>query len=244
LSLLAATVLPLLTVLALLAFLALLTLTLLSSLALLTGLRLLTLLIALLLTVAVATRVFIETPSQRIKIVSQLPRAIEILFRTRTVRAARALFCRLQTFRKIIQAAFNCAFIGTTTALLTVLLALLTLLTGGLPAILLATLSLLTGLLPIERLFTFANPLSNAIASESFRRVLQLSRRALLSLPLPLAHRARRRFDVLLQTADRISQRVFSFRQLLASLARVLILRALPATPRETLHIFRDLTLT
>ena len=203
LALLTATILSLLTVLALLAFLALLTLTLLSSLALLTGLCLLTLLIALLLTIAVATRVFIETPSQRIKIVSQLPRPIEILFRTRTVRAAGALFCRLQTFRQVIQAAFNRALVRTATALLTVLLPLLALLTGGLPAILLATLSLLTALLPIERLFTFANPLCNAIAGESFRRVLQLSRRSLLalSLPLALAHRARRRFDVLLQTA-------------------------------------------
>ena len=205
LALLAATVLSLLTVLALLAFLALLTLTLLSSLALLTGLRLLTLLIALLLTVAVASRVFIETPSQRIKIVSQLPRAIEILFRTRTVRAAGALFCRLQTFRQIIQAAFNRALVRTATALLTVLLPLLAWLTGGLLAILLATLSLLTALLtglPVERLFTFANPLCDAIARESLGRVLQLSRRSLLSLPLPLAQRARRRFDVLLQTAD------------------------------------------
>ncbi len=248
--------LPLLAVLTLLALLA--TLTLLTFLPLwalallLTTLALLSLLLALLiaLLLTVATRVFIEPPPQRIEVVSQLPRAVEILFRTRTVRAARALLRRLQTLGQIIQTALDRTLIrATAAALLTVLLALLGLLPGSLLAILLTLLAtllaiLLTILLPIERLFPFANPLRYAIAREPFRRVLQLPRGALLALPLPLAHRPARRLDVLLQTTHRIGQRILSFRQLLASLARVFILRALPATSRQTLHVFRDLTLS
>ena len=143
---------------------------------------------------------------------------------------AGALLRGLQTLRKVIQTTLDRAFVRTAAALLTVLLTLLA--------------ALLTILLAIKGLFAFTNPLRDPIARQRIRGVFQLARGALLSLALSGAHRARRLLDVLLQTTHRISQRVFAFRQLLASLARVFILRPLPAASRETLHVFCDLTLS
>jgi len=156
-----------------------------------------------------------------------LPRTIEILFRTRRVPATRTLFRRLQTFGNIIETALDRAFIG---ARATSLLSL-------------SLLLFLTLLITVERLLTFANPIRHSIARERIRRVFQLTRRALLTLALARAHRARRLFEILLQTVHCISQRVLSFRQLFASLARVFILRVLTAATRKTLHVFRNLAL-
>ena len=108
------TLLPALTLFAtlgLLAALGLFTMTLLPLLPLLTALQL--------LTVAVASRVLVQTSPQRIETVGELARAIEIFFSARTVWTTRALFCRLQTFRDIIQAAFDRAFITARRTLLT-----------------------------------------------------------------------------------------------------------------------------
>ena len=128
--------------------------------------------------------------------------------------------------------------------MLTVLLT--SLLPRALLILTLLTLALLTLalLLSVERLFAFTNSFGDAIAREPVSRILQLARSSLLPLSLTLAHRTRRLLYVLLQTTHRISESVFSFRQLLASLARILILRVLSAAPRETLHVFRNLTLT
>lgn len=216
----------------LLALLTLLPLPLLASLALLTLLTLLALLLTLLitlllLTVAIASRIFIQTTPQRIKVVSQLPRPIEILFRGRTIRGPRALLRSLQTFRKVVETTLDRTFIGAASALL---IALLT--------------SLLSTLLTtVERLFAFANSLGDAITRQRISRFLQLARRPLLRLALTGTHRACRLFEVLLQTLYRIRQRVFSFPQLLASFARVLVLCALPTTTRKVLHVLRDLAL-
>ena len=186
--LVAATLLTLLS-LSLLTLLTLLSLPLLSLLSLLTLLSLLSLLsllplllplplLSLLLSVS-SRSVLIQTPAQRIEIVSKLSRAIEILFRTRTIRATRTLFRRLQAFGKIVQTAFDRAFIRSTAAtLLTVLL-----------------------LTAIQRLFAFANAIRNAIARKRVGRFFQLPRRTLLTLTAA-AHRARRLFDVLLQIVN------------------------------------------
>ena len=136
--------------------------------------------------------------SAETKIVSQLPRAIEVLFRARAIRAARALLRSLQTLRKVIQTTLDRAFVRTAAALLTVLLTLLA--------------ALLTTLLAIKGLFAFPNPVRDTIARQRIRGIFQLSRGALLSLALSGAHRTRRLLDVLLQTTHRISQRVFAFR--------------------------------
>jgi len=236
-----AAVLATLTLLALLAFLSFLSLsTFLTLLPLLTALTLLlslllSLLIALLLlTVAVASRVLIQTTPQRIEVVSELPRAIQVFFGTRTVRATRALLRRLQTFGHTVQTALDRAFVRTARGL-PILLSLLT----GWPATLLVSL-----LITIQRLFALANALRDSLSRQRISRFLQLSRRALLALTLPRAQRPRRLFDILLQTVHAIGERVFSFGQLLASLARAFILRVLTAAPRETLHVFRDLALT
>ena len=154
----------------------------------------------------------------------------------------------MQTFGKVIKTAFDRALVRTTSALLTVLLAtvlLTSLLTLSLLILALLVLALLSLalLLSVERLFAFTNPLGNTIAGEPVRRILQLPRGSLLSLSLALAHRTRRLLDVLLKSTHRISQRILSFRQLLACLARVLILPVLSAAARETLHVFRNLTL-
>ena len=110
-----------------------------------------TLLLPLLLTVAIApVGPFIQTTSQRVEIVSELPRAIEVLLGARAIRAARALLSRLQTFGKIIQAPLDRALFTAASAAL-----LLTLL-----------LSLLSRLAVIQCLLTFANPIRNTIARE------------------------------------------------------------------------------
>ena len=119
-------------------------LTLLSLLPLLT---LLPLLLALLLAIIALAPVgpFIQPAPQRIEVVGKLTRAIEILFRGRTVRAARTLLSRLQAFGKIVQTALDRAFLATATTALLTLLSLLTV---------------------IQTLLTFANPIRNTIARE------------------------------------------------------------------------------
>ncbi len=81
--------------------------------------------VALLLTVA--RGVLHPSAAQRIEIVGQLPRAIEILFRTRTIRTARTLLRGLKLFGKIVETALDRALIGDLPcccpALLTLLLA-------------------------------------------------------------------------------------------------------------------------
>ena len=146
----------------------------------------------------------------------------------------------LQAFGKIVETALDRAFVSAATALLIALLIpwLTALLPGLLTALLLTTL-----LLAIERLLAFANPLRDAIAREPIRCVLQLPRGTLLTLSLSSAHRARRLFNVLLQIVYGVRQRVFSFCQLLACLARVFILRVLTTTAREIFDVFRDLSL-
>jgi hypothetical protein len=220
------TLLALLTLLTLLTLLLSLLITLLLSLLLtLLITLLLTLLITLLLTVAIApVRAFIQTASQRVEIVSQLPRAIEVLFRRRTIRTTRTLLSGLQTFRNIIQAALDRAFIAaTTTAALLILLTLL--------------------LTVIQRLLTFANTIRNTIARQRISRFFQLARGALLTLATA-SHRPRRLFEILLQTVDAIGQRVFALAELFARLFRVFILRVLTTTTREVLDIFRNLALS
>jgi len=193
----------LLTVLSLLTFLALTLLTFLSLLALLLPL-LIALLFSLLLSLliialllSVATRCsFIKPAAQRIKTVSQLPRAIEILFGSRSIGAARTLLSRLKSLGHIVQTALNRALIIATASAL--LLSLL--------------LSLLTA---IQRLFAFTNAIRNTIARKRVGSVFQLSRRALLSLTSS-GHRARRLFEILLQTVNAVSERVFPLRQTFA----------------------------
>src|SRR6185369_1937252 len=190
----------------------------------------------------VASRVLIQTTPQRIEVVSELPRAIQVFFGTRTVRATRALLRRLQTFGHTVQTALDRAFVRAARGLpilLSLLTRLLPCLLTGWPATLLVPL-----LIAIQRLFALANALRDSLSRQRISRFLQLSRRALLALTLARAQRPRRLFDVLLQTVHAIGERVFSFGQLLASLARVFILRVLTAAPRETLHVFRDLALT
>jgi hypothetical protein len=111
--------------LSLLAFFSLLSLLLTLLLALLLSLLLIPLLLPLLLPVA-ARGSFIETPSQRIQTVSQLPCSIEILFGTRTVCTARALLGCLKSLRDVIQTTLDRALISATGALLLTLLTLLT----------------------------------------------------------------------------------------------------------------------
>src|SRR5204863_7554206 len=112
-------------------------------------------------------------------------------------------------FRKVIQTALDRAFILATSALLTLLSALLTLL-----AVLLCT-----GLIAIERLLTLANAFRDSIARDRVGGFLQLPRGALLSLALTRPHCPCRLLQILLQTIYCVGERVFSFRQLLASLA-------------------------
>lgn len=216
-------------------------LTLLAALRLFTTLTLLTLLtlllpllitLLLLLTVAVATRVLVQTSPQRIETVCQLSRAIEILFSTRTVWPTRALLRGLQTFRDVVQTAFDRAFITASR----------TLLTASLPSLLLSGL-LITLLITTEGLLAFANTVGHTIARQRVSRIFQLSGRTLLTLTLSCAHRSRRLLEVLPQTLHRIGKRVFAFGELLARFARILILRVLTATPLEILHVFRDLAL-
>ena len=114
---------------------------------LLASLTLLSLLLPLLLSVP-ARSSFIQAPAQRIKVVCQLSRAIEVLLRSRTIRATRALLSRLQTFGKVVETAFDRTFV-IAAALLTLLLTLLAL--------------LLTG---IQRLLAFTNAIRNAIARQ------------------------------------------------------------------------------
>lgn len=139
-----ATALPLLPLLALLAFLALLSLLLSALIALLLALSitllialLITLLIALLLTVAT----LIQTATERVEVVGKLACAVEIFFGARTVRAARALLCCLKAFGNVVETALERAFVvASRSALLTALLA------------------------AVQRLFTLANAVRNAIA--------------------------------------------------------------------------------
>src|SRR5262249_8296763 len=146
---------------------------------------------------SVATRSsFIETPSQRIKTISQLPRAIEILFGSRSICATRTLLSRLKSLGHVVQTALNRALIAATACAL--LLSLL--------------LSLLT---TIKRLFAFTNAIRNSIARKRVCRILQLSRRALLSLTAT-GHPARRLVEILLQTVNAVGERVFPLRQLLS----------------------------
>ena len=206
---------------------ALLTLTLLALLPFLTFLSLLlsfllTLLLPLLIALA-PVGPFIQTTSQRVEIVSKLPRAIEILLRTRTIRALRALLSRLQALGNTIQTALDLAFIVATTAALLILLSLL-------PT-------------AIQHLLTFANPIRDTIARERISRFFQLARRTLLALATS-GHRARRLFKILLQAVDAVGQRVFALAELVAGPFRVFILLALTATTREVLHVFRDLALS
>jgi hypothetical protein len=195
----------LLTVLPLLTFLSL---TLLARPCLLSFFPLLSLLLALLvslltallipLLLSVPTRCsFIETPAQRIKTVSELPRAIEILFGSRSIRATRTLLCRLKSLGHVIQTALNRALIAATACALRLTLLLLSLLTT------------------IQRLFTFTNAIRNSIARERVGSVFQLSRRALLTLTTT-GHPARRLFEILLQTVDTVGERVLPLRQMLA----------------------------
>ena len=150
LSLLLALLLP-----ALLATLSLLTLLILTLLVLtlLVLTLLLSLLISLLLSVP-ARRVFIQPPPQRIQIIRKLPRAIEILFRTRTVCAPRTLLCCLQPFRKSVETPLDRSFIRARAALLAA----------------------------SQRLLALTNTIGNAIARERVGGVLQLPRGTLLSL--------------------------------------------------------------
>src|SRR4029079_916021 len=101
------------------------------------------LLIALLLSVATRCS-FIETSSQRIKTVSQLPRALEILFGSRSIRATRTLLSRLESLGHVVQTALNRAFIAAAACAL--LLSLL--------------------LTAIQRLFAFTNTIRHTIARE------------------------------------------------------------------------------
>ena len=162
---------------------------------------------------------FIQTPAQRIKIIRQLSRAIEVLLRSRTIRAARTLFRRLQAFGKVVETAFNRTLVVAAAALLTLLLA------------------------AIQRLLTFTNSIRDAIARQRISRILQLSCGTLLALTAA-AHRTCGLFDVLLQIVNSVGQRVFPFRQLFARLLRVLILRVLTTAAREVLHVFRDFALS
>ena len=170
-TLLLTTLLPTLrSALALLTFLTLLTLLLSLLLSLLLTL-LITLLLSLLLSVLITpVRAFIQTAAQRVEIVGELPCTIEVLFRTRTIRATCALLSRLQTFGNIIQAALDRAFIAATTAALLILLSLL--------------------LTVIQRLLTFANTVGNTISRERISRFFQLARGALLTLTAA-SHRTR-----------------------------------------------------
>ena len=190
------------------------------------NLRLLALLLSQSLLLSVATRILVETSSQRIEIVGELPRAIESLFGTRGVGAARTLLRGLQTVGQVVQTSLDRALVGTAVRLLTLLTILL-------PALLITA----------ERLLAFANPLRNSIACECICGVLQLSRGALLPLTLTGTNCPRRLFEILLQPVHRIRQGVFPFGQLLASLARVFILRVLTTATRKALHVLRNLTL-
>jgi hypothetical protein len=183
----------LLTILSLLTFLSLTLLTFSSLLSLLLSL-LVALLISLLLSVAPRCS-FIETSSQRIKTVSQLPRAIEILFGSRSIRATRTLLSRLQSLGHVVQTALDRALIAAAAcALLSLLRTLLT---------------------TIQCLFAFTNAIRNTIARERVGGILQLSRRALLTLTSSV-HPARRLVEILLQTVNTISERIFPLGQLLA----------------------------
>ena len=175
-TLLLTTLLPTLrSLLALLTLLTLLTLLLTLLITLLLSL-LLTLLITLLITllllpIAIASvRTFIQTAPQRVEIVGELPRTIEIFLCCRTIRTTRALLRRLQTFGNIIQTALDRAFIITTTTTLLILLSLL--------------------LTVIQRLLTFANTIGNTIARERISSFFQLARRTLLTLTTA-SHRTR-----------------------------------------------------
>jgi len=140
----------LLTILSLLTFLSLTLLTFSSLLSLLLPLLLsllvalfIALLIALLLSVATRCS-FIETSSQRIKTVSQLPRAIEILFGSRSIRATRTLLSRLESLGHVVQTALDRALIAAAACALLLSLLLTT----------------------IQRLFAFTNAIRNTIARE------------------------------------------------------------------------------
>src|SRR6185436_17481360 len=82
---------------------------------------LITLLISLLLTLlSITTRgSFFHRAAQRIKIVSQLSRAIEILFRSRTIWTTRTLLRRLQAFGKVVETALDRTLITARTLLAT-----------------------------------------------------------------------------------------------------------------------------
>jgi len=70
-----------------------------------------------------------------------------------------------------------------------------------------------------------------------------LTRGTLLALTAA-GHRLRRLLQILLQTIDAVSERVFSFAKLLACLLRVFVLRVLTTAARKVFHVFRDLTLS
>jgi hypothetical protein len=151
----------LLSALAFLALLALLTLLLTLLIALL-----LSLLLPLLLPVATRSS-FVQTAAQGIEVVGKLPGAIKVLFCTRAIGAAGALFRCLQTFGNVVETAFDSALVRAARALLTVV----SLLTVRLLTILLLTIRLLTillltvPLLAVQRLLTFTNPVGHTIAS-------------------------------------------------------------------------------
>jgi len=194
----------LLPVLSLLTFLPLTLLTFLSLLTLLTFFSLLALLLSLLiiallipLLLSVATRCsFIETATQRIKTVSQLPRAIEILFGSRSISATGTLLSRLESLGHVVQTALDRALIAATVSALWLSL-------------------LLSLLIAIQRLFAFTNAIRDSIARKRIGSVFQLSRRTLLTLTSS-SHPARRLFEILLQTVNTVSERIFPLRELLA----------------------------
>src|ERR1051325_6081055 len=98
-------------------------------------LTLLLLLVALLL--SIATRgAFVHRATQRVEIVGELARAIQIRLGSRTIWTTRTLLSRLQLFGKVVETALDRALFGATTVLL--------------PA--------------IQRLLAFANAIRNPIA--------------------------------------------------------------------------------
>src|ERR1043165_3923045 len=135
-----------------------------------------------------------QRTTQVIKVVRQLSRAIEILFRGRPVGTTRTLLGSLQFLGETVETALNRSLIGTSALL---------------PA--------------IQRLLAFTNAIRDAVTRERIRSLFQLPRRTLLTLTAT-GHPLRRLLQILLQTIDAVCERVFAFGQLFATLLGILVL--------------------
>jgi len=93
---------------------------------------------------------FVQTSTQRVEIVGELSRAIEILFRRRAIRATRTLLRRLQPLRNVVEASFNRALVVTTSALLSLLTLLFT---------------------AVQRLLSFTNAIGDTVTRQRIRRI-------------------------------------------------------------------------